>query len=71
MKNNLSKYGISAWVYLAYMLPLLAFPGDPDSYENEDEAQSPIDNWEMILIFAAISLGIYFLQHYRKRQEVS
>ena len=53
---------------MVYILPAMAFPGDPESGENQEELEgSPIDNWEWILIMAAICLAIHFIMKNKKK----
>lgn len=66
MKNNILKYGLVTCFWIVYTLPALADPNDPDAGENDDEIQAPIDNWEVVLVIAAIVLGIYFITKHRK-----
>lgn len=70
MKNKISKYGLLAILWLVYTLPVLAGPPDsPDSGENEQEMQdgTPIDNWELVLLVVAITIGFYFLMKHKKK----
>ncbi len=66
MKQSILKYGLLIYFSLIYSLPALADPNDPDPGENDEEYQAPIDNWEILLVTAAIVLGIYFMTKYRK-----
>ena len=69
MKNKISKYGLLAILWLVYTFPAMAFPGSPDSGENEQEMQdgTPIDNWELVLLVVAITIGFYFLMKHKKK----
>jgi len=59
MKNKILKYGTAAILWLVYVFPVMAFPGDPESGENDDEV--PIDQWVIALILAGIILGIHYI----------
>lgn len=65
MKNNLLKYGLLAIMWLVTALPVLAFPGDPD--DGDDPLPAPIDNWMIILVLVAASIGIYFTMKYNEK----
>ena len=69
MKNKILKYGLLTFLWLVYTLPAMAYPGSPESGENEDETGSPIDDWELSLLLIAVILGAYFLMNYRKKTE--
>ena len=67
MKNNVLKFSLLALFFLTYTLPLMAQeddePGDPFA---GDDPPTPIDNWEILLVMAAMAVGIYFVSKYRK-----
>lgn len=44
-------------------------PGS-DEGEKEQLEETPIDNWQLLLMLVAISIGVYFLAKYRKKMEV-
>ncbi|MFA7687385.1 MAG: hypothetical protein WCY25_05935 [Moheibacter sp.] len=68
MKNNLLKFGLIAFFWVAYSLPLLAGPEDPDPGDDPPwEDPAPIDNGILVLILAAAAVGIYFLAKYRRK----
>ncbi len=64
MKKDVLKYGLLAFFWLAYTLPAMADPNDPDL---DDDPPAPIDNWALLLILAGVILGLYFIMKYRRR----
>lgn len=68
MKRPILKYVLLLYFWMAYMLPLSAYPNDPDANENEAEQQTSIDNWEFVLIIAAITTGTCFAASSFRRQ---
>lgn len=67
MKNNLLKFGLMTFFAMFYSLPLMANPGGDGGVGDEDEEPLPIDNWMLILLLAAIALGVYFTLKYNKK----
>jgi len=66
MKNKILKYGISAIIWIVFTLPALAGPVDPPGGEDPPYVDpTPLDNWAILLVFAGIILGIYFVKKYR------
>lgn len=65
MKRKIHKYGLLAFLWLAYTLPAFADPNDPD---DSDDPQAPIDNWLLLLILAGVALGVYFIMKYKNKQ---
>jgi len=63
MKNRILKFGLLAFFWAAYTLPVLADddPNDPPGDGDDDPSPAPIDNWILILVFAAVAVGFYFL----------
>ena len=63
MKNNILKFGLLAFFAVFYSLPVFAQPtGNGDCLDCDDEYdQAPIDNRILILVFAAVAVGVYFL----------
>lgn len=70
MKNRILKYGLWAFLWLVYMYPVWAYPGSPESGENEDETGAPIDNWQFLLIMVAIMLATHYLIRGKKKETV-
>jgi hypothetical protein len=73
MKNKILKYSLVLFFWMVSLVYVRAdFPLSPGSDENEDEQleETPIDNWQLVLMLAAITIGIYFLAKYRKKMEV-
>lgn len=66
MKRGIQKYGLLAFLWLAYTLPAFADPNDPDP--SDDPLPAPIDNWVIMLAVAAAALGIYFVMKYKNKQ---
>lgn len=66
MKRVIQKYGLLAFLWLAYTLPAFADPNDPD--DGDDPPAAPIDNWLLLLILAGVALGIYFIMKYKRKQ---
>jgi len=68
MKKSILKYGASAIIWLVFTLSASAGPVDPPEGDDPPhEGYAPIDSWELILVMAAIILGIYFLVNHRKK----
>jgi len=65
MKKNILRYSLLIIMWTAYTFPAMAYPEDPDSGENEQE-QTSIDTWELILVIVAVALAIYFLMKYKQ-----
>lgn len=69
MKAQIIKYTGTTLLYLLSMVPLLAEDeGFPESPPSGDE--TPIDHFELVLVLAAVIIGIYCLKKYRKRIKV-
>lgn len=69
MKMQIIKYTGTLLLYLLTMVSLLAEDeGFPDSPPSGDE--TPIDHFELVLVLAAVIIGIYCLKKYRKRIKV-
>lgn len=64
MKNNLLKFVLLTLTWIASTLPALAFPDDPD--DTEDPLPTPIDDWVILLVLIAVTLGIYFMMKHKK-----
>ncbi len=72
MKNNILKFGLLALFFLAYTLPVMADLDNPPDYDEDNDPPAQIDNWVLILSFAGIVLGIYFLvQRQQKKNEIA
>lgn len=70
MKNKLLKHGILMFLWLTYMLPVLAGPGGGDGDgegEGDPDPGTPIDNWMLLLILAGIAVGIYFIMKSKRK----
>lgn len=67
MKNNILKFSLPVIFFLTYTLPVLAQDGEPGTPPAEDDPQTPLDNWQMLLVMVALIVGIYFLTR-RKKQ---
>lgn len=68
MKNNILKYGLLAFMWLAFSLPALAqfdSPGDPPT--DEDPIPTPIDSWMLLLVMAGIAIGAYLIIKYNRK----
>jgi len=59
MKNRILKFGLLAFFWAAYTLPV--FAQGPDDPDDGNDPQAPIDNWILLLVLAGIALGIYFI----------
>lgn len=66
MKNNVLKFSLLALFFLTYTLPAWADIDPPESEDDPLYEEAPIDNWEILLVMAAIAVGIYFVSKYRK-----
>lgn len=64
MKNNVLKYALLAMMSLMFTLPALAQNEPPI---DDDPPPAPIDNWVLLLVMAAVALGIYFIMKYNKK----
>jgi len=71
MKNNITKFGLLALIWLVYIVPVTAGPVDPPGGEDPPYIDpTPIDNWLLMLVFAAIAIGSYFILKYRRKAMV-
>ena len=68
-KNNIFKFGLLAFFFLAYSLPALADLDPPNNEDDPPYEEAPIDNWQLLLVMVAVAAGIYFLT--RKRKELA
>ncbi|MFA7687710.1 MAG: hypothetical protein WCY25_07585 [Moheibacter sp.] len=68
MKNNILKFALMTFFWVAYALPLMAGPEDPDPGDDPPwEDPTPIDNWMLALILAAAAVGVYFILKHRRK----
>ena len=67
MKNRILKFGLLAFFWAAYTLPVLADDGAEDPPGDDDPSPAPIDNWILLLVLAGIALGVYFIIRNRKK----
>ena len=69
MKMKILRNITSVIFYILSIVPALAeeeeYPDHPPSGND-----TPIDSWQLVLMLAAITIGIYFLAKYRKKMEV-
>ena len=65
MKNNILKHTLLTFMCIAFSLPALAGPNDPD--DGGDPLPAPIDNWIILLILSAAAVGIYFIMKHNKK----
>jgi len=71
MKNKLIKSGLLLLMWLVYGLPVLAGPVDPPGGEDPPYIDpTPINQWEFMLIFAAIAVAAYFVMKYQRKAVV-
>jgi len=55
-----------AFMWLAYTFPAMAGPVDPPG-EDDPIDPAPINKWALILIMAAITIGIYVIMKYKRK----
>lgn len=66
MKNNILKLSLPVIFFLIYTLPLMAQTIDPpDTSDDPEYQETPIDNWQILLLLAGIVVGLYFMRKYR------
>lgn len=68
-KNNILKFSLLAFFFLTYTLPAWADLDNPKDEDDPPYQESPIDNWQMLLVIIGVVAGIYFLT--RKRKELA
>ena len=66
MKNYLLKSELAALIFFTLILPLMAQLDEPPI--EDDPNPAPIDNWMVLLIFIAFSVGAYFIWKARQKQ---
>lgn len=58
MKKNIFKSGLSALIWLMYVIPAMAIPDEPPM---EEDPPAPIDEWATLLLLAGIGICIFVL----------